>query len=284
MRLSVGVAVACLSGILAGCGLLASTQSPCPDTVTDPEGGVTDGIDLAPPGWLPPGFPIPEGTSIRHINDGTPTGIRVITGFIPGGDAATVIAAMRNELDAAGYDLLLAADRFVPVGNAALAALEPESGFVVWFDTAQQQLVVRVDDECPWQEGLQVGLRFEETTVVEARERFDGSSLTSGSADATVGGQGFAAEGECLVLDGAYGFTAITGDTIGLQFDTNYQPASGWASVDADGAVFNLDLDRSGVAPEFNVSTSGFSVNGMFIDGLGGKGVIEGQIQVTCPW
>ena len=102
---------------------LASDQNTCPDTVVDPEGGITDGTDLALPGWLPTGFPIPEGTSIRHINDGTPSGTRVLTGFIPGGDGGSVVARIGDDLNIAGYEILLAAEDFLPVANAALAAL-----------------------------------------------------------------------------------------------------------------------------------------------------------------
>lgn len=285
VRISVGVTVICLGGILTGCGLLGAGENACPETVSDPEGGVTDGIDLALPEWLAPGFPVPEGTSIRHINNGTPAGRRVITGFIPGGDGAPVVERMSSDLRESGYELLLAADGFHPIANAALAALDPGTGVVVWFDTAAQQAPVRVDDECPWQDGLLVGIQFEQTTAAEARERFAGSSLTFGSARAVVGEKEFTAEGECLVLDGAYTFSAVTGAGIGLQFDTTYRPPPGWASVDVEGEVsWNLDLDRSGVNPEFGVSASGFSIKGMFIDGLGDQGIVEGHIEATCPW
>lgn len=285
MRVSVFVAAICLSGVLTGCGPFAPDETACPDTVSDPEGGIIDGIDLALPEWLPGGFPVPEGTSIRHISDDGPSGRRVITGFIPGGDGAAVVAAMGGDLRTAGYELLLAADGFLPVANVALAALDAEAGVIVWFDTAAEQLPVRVGDECPWQAGLLVEMQFEETSAVEARERFGGSSLTFGSARAAVGGREFAADGECLVLDGTYTFAAITGDQIGLQFDTATQPASGWASVDVEGeVVFSLDADLSGVAPEFLVSPSGFSVDGMFVDGLGDRGIVRGHVDVTCPW
>ena len=285
MRISVGVSVVCLAGILTGCGLLGAGENACPDTVSDPEGGVTDGIDLAVPEWLPPGFPVPEGTSIRHINDGTPTGSLVMAGFIPGGDGASVVGRMRDALGESGYEVLLAADGFHPVANAALAALDPESGVVVWLDTAAQQAPVRADDKCPWQEGLLVGIQFEQTSVAAARERFAGSSLTFGSARAFVGDEEFTAEGECLVLDGVYTFSAITGAGIGLQFDTTYQPSPGGAGVNVEGeVVWNLDLDRSGAVPEFGVSAYGFSMEGMFIDGLGDQGIVDGHIEVTCPW
>jgi len=285
VRLLVLVAVICLSGVLTGCGLFASDETACPDTVSDPEGGVVDGIDLALPGWLPAGVPVPEGTSLRHINDGASSRGRAMTGFIPGGDGAAVVAAMGGDLHTAGYELLLAADGFLPVANAALVALDAEAGVIVWFDTAAERLPVRVGDACPWQDGLLVGMQFEQTSAVEARARFDGSSLTFGSARAAVGGREFAADGECLVLDGTYTFAAITGDQIGLQFDTATQPASGWASVDVEGeVVFSLDNHLSGVTPGFLVSPSGFSVDGMFVDGLGDQGIVGGRVDVTCPW
>ncbi|MCJ7725834.1 MAG: hypothetical protein MUP76_05535, partial [Acidimicrobiia bacterium] len=98
MRPFVAIPILALAIAASGCGLLPSQQDACPDTVADPEGGTTDGIDLALPGWLPDGFPVPAGISVRHINDGTPSGTRLITGFVPAGESVAVIAAMTDAL------------------------------------------------------------------------------------------------------------------------------------------------------------------------------------------
>ncbi|MEX1208362.1 MAG: hypothetical protein WEE36_07120 [Acidimicrobiia bacterium] len=71
-----------LTVLVAGCGSVADDpDEPCPETFS--EGGVTDGIDLPAPDWLPAAFPLPAGLSIRHINDATDSGTRVVTGFVP---------------------------------------------------------------------------------------------------------------------------------------------------------------------------------------------------------
>ena len=270
--------------LLAGCGLLPSTGDACPETVIDRDGGTTDGMDLALPDWLPPDFPIPAGTSIRHVNDGTPAGTRLITGFIPGGDAAETIAFVRSALASAGYQTLLEAAGFVPIGNPVLAALDPDPGLIVWLDIAVQQAAVRSGDECPLEDGLLIGLRFEPTDAGEARARFTGSSLTRGTATAAIGGDEFAAAGECLVLDGAYTFTATSGEQVGLQFDTATNPPLGWASADSENAAaFNLATDHA-TPPEFAVTGSGFSATGMFIDGFGDTGIVAGRVDTVCSW
>lgn len=273
MRVVAVAAVMCLVGALAACGPLRGGDSACPEPVIDVEGGVADGIDLEPPDWLPDGFPLPKGFSIRHIGDAN----RVVTGFVSAGDVGAIVTGMTAVLS--DWETLLAPDGFLPIANPALIALDPESGVVVWFDATTSEAQVPAGGDCPWVLGVLAGFRFEEWGPDEARQHFAGSSLTFGSAQAVVGGQELVALGECLSLDGRFTFFATSGAGIGIDFD----PRGGSANVDVEGeAVFNLDIDGS--PAEFEVSQTGFSVAGTFIDGLGDLGRVEGRIEAACPW
>jgi hypothetical protein len=72
-------------------------DSTCPETYE--EEGQVDGIDLAPPDWLPAGFLLPGGMSIQFIQDQVAEGApsRVLTGFRAGlGLAAKAVERRRT--------------------------------------------------------------------------------------------------------------------------------------------------------------------------------------------
>lgn len=272
--------------VVAGCAgnvdtTSGATNDPCPETIAD--GGIVDGIDLAAPDWLPDGFPIPENLSIRHINHDTESGNRLITGFVPGADPGVVLTTFRDGLGRDGFEMLLTADGFIPVFNVAFVALSEELGMLVTVDVTGEELPVTADGECPWREGILVGMRFEDADPDAARALYAGSFLTQGAATATVGDQGFAAEGECFVHDDTHSFIATSGGRISLVVgpaDTGF----GFATVDVpDEAGFALDVvPTSGVDPVFGVSPSGFFVDGMFIDANGDQDPMAGRVEATC--
>lgn len=266
--------VALLGLLLASCTPVSDTA--CAEAVIDVEAGMADGVELPTPAWLPDGFPLPDGLTIRHLNDRpTSDGGRVLTGFVPAADPAAIAAEITSGLSE--WEILFAAAGFVPVANPLLAALDPVSWTVVWVDVGVSTALVRMGDACPFEEGVIVGLVFEVWDPDEARAWFEGSSLTLGTAHAAIGGQEFEAAGECLVLDTLRSFSTTSGAGIGLQYDAPV----GFASVDVEGeTVLNLDIDRT--VPVWEVSATGFSVEGTFIDGLGDLGLVEGRIEVMC--
>lgn len=268
-----------LTVLVAGCGFLAG--DPCPETFS--ADGVTDGLDLPAPDWLPTEFPLPDGLSIRHLNDATDSGTRVMTGFVPGGDLAAIVTALRNDVESDGYEMLLVADGFIPRGHIVFAALAVDLGLVVEADATPEELPVPdTDGACPPAAGILVGMRFTEMDPAAARALYAGSSLTLGTATATIGGQDFAATGECLIFDGAHSFGSPDDD---IAIDLRVGPeAFGFASVDVVfEAVFALDVAPvSGVEPTFGVTADGFFAEGMFIDAFGDLGIVEGRVDANC--
>lgn len=105
-----------------------------------------DGINLPPPEWLPTEFPLPNGISIRHINNQLAGGEggRFLTGFIPGGDPGVVVAGFGKNLRAAGYEILFAAEGEVPEFTEAVVALHEGLKNVVGIDVSKTDLPVRV--------------------------------------------------------------------------------------------------------------------------------------------
>jgi hypothetical protein len=281
MRAPAVRAVALLTLVLHGCAGFLGNDSECPETFS--EGGVTDGIDLPAPDWLPTGFPLPEGLSIRHINDPPDSGTRVITGFAPGGDLPAIVTALRADVQDDGYEMLLVPDGFLPRGHVVFAALAVDLGLVVEADATPEELPVPdTDGECPPAAGILVGMRFTEMDPAAARALYAGSSLTLGTATATIGGQDFAATGECLIFDGAHSFGSPDDD---VAIDLRVGPeAFGFASVDVvSEAVFALDVAPvSGVEPTFGVTADGFFAEGMFIDAFGDLGIVAGRVDATC--
>jgi hypothetical protein len=278
--LRVLTALAAVAVVAAGCGSVAGDPDECPKTFS--EGSVTDGIDLPEPAWLPAGFPLPDGLNIRHVNDANDSGTRVVSGFVPRGDLPAIVTAFWSDVHGGGYEMLLVADGFVPRGHSAFTALDAHSGVVIKVDATPEELAVRdADGECPMTAGILVGMRFTEMDAEEARVRYAGSSLTIGTATAAIGGQEFAAAGECLILDGAHSFGSLDDIVIGLQVGLD---GFGFASVDVvDEAVFALDVTPvSGVDRIFGVTADGFFAEGMFIDAFGDLGVVAGRVDATC--
>lgn len=261
-----------------------STVNGCPDAVED--GGLVEGMDLDAPDWLPVGFPLPGDLSLRHLNGNYLGEQNILTGFVPGGDNEEVLTALGGDLIDAGYEQLLAAEGFVPVAFEALIVMNERREILATVGVVQQEAPVRVsEEECPWMPGVLLSIRFEPTDVDKSRLLYSGSSLTEGAAQATVGSREFASLGECLVQGATYTYSSTSGDLIGLQIDESASGPVGFASVNAiagDG-VFNLDLaERSDTEPSFRVLESGFSVEGMFIDGLGDEGLVAGRVVVNC--
>ena len=266
-----------------GCGLLPSSTSDCPDTVE--EGGLVDGIDLGAPDWLPVGLPLPDGLSLRHLNHGYLGEQDILTGFIPAGDPEAVLNGLRRDLVDAGYEELLVAKGFVPVANEAVVVLNEGLGILVTIGVADQEAPVRTsDDECPWVPGALVSLRIEQADADAARALYSRSSLTQGVARATMGSRDFAGQGECLVHGGTSTFSSTSGDLIVLSFEVSDSGTVGSAAVTVEGeAVFNLDAaELSQIQPMFQTSESGFAVEGVFVDGLGSSGLVEGSVVVDC--
>jgi hypothetical protein len=256
----------------------------CPETYE--EEGQVDGIDLTPPDWLPAGFPLPRGMSIHFIQDQVAEGdpIRVLTGFIPDGDAAVVVAEFDRNLRAAGYEILFAADEVIPEDTEAVVALSASLEILVLLDVTETELPVRVSDgTCPWRPGLLVGIKVRPVDPDQARRQYSGTSLTRGKARAVIGGREFLAKGECLVQGHTHTFTSTSGAGIVLALNESGRGTFVQASVNTVDVVFNLDHGTWGTDPTFTVSASGFSVEGVFINGGGGKRLVEGRVEVTCP-
>lgn len=282
MRSTVILVIVLAAGVLTSCSVLGLDSNACPETVED--GGLVEGIDLPAPEWLPTGFPLPAGVSLRHLNHLYLGDADIVTGFIPDGDVEAIVAFMRTALAEAGYEKLLAAEGFVPVANDAFVTLSGgTTARLVSVGAVEQDAPVRVsEDECPRRPGVLLTLRLESVDAEAARARYENSSLTHGTAGAVIAGVDYVAKGECFIHDDTYTFsTTADGDLIGLQFDQSGARAVGHANVDVEGeAVFNLDAETS--APTFLVTTSGFSVAGTFIDGLGDAGRVDGTVDVTC--
>jgi hypothetical protein len=272
--------------VLAGCASPGTVDdSECPETVA--EDGLLDGIDLDAPGWLPTDLPLPEGWSIRHVNSQTDafSSTRVLTGFLPNGGAASIVDSLRARFEEADYEILLAADGFVPVGNVAFVALDEEPGLVVMVDATTAELPARADDgTCPWVEGILVGIRLDEVDPAVAKASYVGSYLTTGSASATIGGQEFAGAGECFVHDGTFRFSATQGAGIAIEVSEFEGEVIGFGSVDVEEvAVFSLDVTPvSGVDPVLGFTDDGFFVEGMFVDAFGDLGIVAGRIDANC--
>ena len=229
---------------------------------------------------------MPGDISLRHLNGDYLGEQDILTGFVPGGDTAVVLPALGADLADAGYEQLLTAEGFVPVANEALVVLNESLEIVVSVGVVEQEAPVRVGDgECALMPGVLVSIRFEPTDVAETRLLYFGSSLTRGVAQAQVGGRGFSGWGECVMYGDSYTFGSTSGDVIGLQFEESASGPVGFASVNAvaGDAVFNLDVgERSDTEPTFLVLESGFSVQGMFIDGIGDNGLVAGEVVVDC--
>jgi len=261
-------------------------DSTCPETYE--EEGQVDGIDLTPPDWLPAGFPLPRGMSIHFIQDQVAVGApsRVLTGFIPDGDPAVVVAEFDRNLRAAEYEILFAADEVIPEDTEAVVALSAGLEILVLLDVTETELPVRVSDgTCPWRPGLLVGIQVRPVDPDRARRQYSGTSLTRGKARAVIGGREFLAKGECLVQGDTHTFTSTSGAGILLALYESGRGTFVHASVNTVDAVFNLDSDGTwGTDPTFTVSASaGFSVEGVFINGGDGKRLVEGRVEVTCP-
>ncbi|MDH3261904.1 MAG: hypothetical protein OEM84_13190, partial [Acidimicrobiia bacterium] len=69
-----------------------------------------------------------------------------------------------------------------------------------------------------------------------------------------------------------------------LSFEVSNVGTVGSAGVTVEGeAVFNLDAaELSQIQPIFQTSESGFAVEGVFVDGLGNSGLVEGSVVVDC--
>lgn len=270
---------------VSGCGLLdqiaSDDETECPETLE--EDGIVDGFDLGPPPWLPAGFPLPDGLSLRHINTNQVGTLNVFTGFIPDGDATAVIGDLERDLVGVGYEVIFSVDGFIPMGWEALAVADDDG--VVAVDVTDEELPVRNDDgECPWQAGLLVGFKFDGP---ELRQYYDSASLTHGSARAVIAGREFVGDGECFVRPGAQhtfnAFDPISGAGISLDLGLSNGQAAAFASVEGADVVFALDVTPvSGVEAVFSLTDAGFSVEGMFVDAMGDLGVVPGIIEASC--
>lgn len=288
MQRSVGLIALVALAAVTGCGRLAAPlgrdSDACPETIAD--AGVTDGIDLPVPSWVPAGFPLPDDLSLQHINDALPDGGRLLTGFVPGGDPSPVVATMRRELSARGHETLLAAEGFVPQGSDALVSLDGPGGTLVALGVAVSEAPVHQDDgACPIAPGVQVSLRFEPVDAAEARRLYAGSSLTQGDAVAEMGGDPFRSTGECLRHAGQHTFTPTGGDQVALQFERTEARTTGTASAGSEStnAIYVLaEVTPVQTPPRFSTSAEGFSVQGRFLDAVGNRGLVDGSVTVRC--
>ncbi|MEX1208363.1 MAG: hypothetical protein WEE36_07125 [Acidimicrobiia bacterium] len=127
------------------------------------------------------------------------------------------MTALRADVQNGGYEMLLVADGFIPRGHIIFAALAAHPGLVVEVDATPEELAVpNTDGECPMIAGILVGMRFTEMDPAAARALYAGSSLTLGTATATIGDNEFAATGECFIFDGAHSFGSLDDILIGL--------------------------------------------------------------------
>lgn len=278
----------CAAAILIAMSLASCGGDGLPDVLGDrdcfedsEDSGMTDGMDLSEPEWLPPEFPLPDDMQIRLI-DAQMEEHRLMTGFVPDGEALEVITQFADDLDAAGWEIFVAPEAPLPESEEALVAFNEELQTVVGIDASMTELPVEVSEgDCSWVPGLLVGMLFDNVTAQEAEAMYP--PVLRGEAHAVIGGTEFSAEGECLTQEGGSYFSALPGgDDIRLDVDQ----ANGYvfASVNTmDGQIFNLDIDRiSGVEPTSHVSTSGFSVEGMFVNGGEGERFLEGRVEAIC--
>ena len=283
MRIAVLPLSLLLAASLTGCGTLRADHDACPETYED--SGLVDGIDLAVPDWLPEGFPLPEGISIRHISRAHLSPAGWLTGFVPNGDPETLAAGLASDLSDGGYEILFSAVGFVSPAHDALVALRVDPPLLTTIDLAPDTAPVRVEGErCRLAPGVLVSVRIEGTDPDQARDLYAGTSLTRGSAQALIGGREYSASGTCYTHAGQRTFGATTGAHIGLQVTLFESGATGHASVDVeDEAVFAIDLTPvPGVEPRFEVSNEGFAAEGMFIDAFGDLGVVPGRVEARC--
>jgi hypothetical protein len=274
-----------LAASLTGCGTLRADHDACPETYED--SGLVDGIDLAVPDWLPEGFPLPEGISIRHISRAHLSPAGWLTGFVPNGDPETLAAGLASDLSDGGYEILFSAVGFVSPAHDALVALRVDPPLLTTIDLAPDTAPVRVEGErCRLAPGVLVSVRIEGTDPGQARDLYAGTSLTPGSARASIGGREYLADGTCYTHAGQRTFGATSGAFIHLQVEVSPSDAIvfGFASVDVvDEATFALDLTPvSGVEPVFEVPDRGFAAGGMFIDAFGDLGLVPGRVEASC--
>jgi len=272
-----------VAGTLAGCAVVAAHDDACPETHED--SGLVDGIDLAAPEWLPPGFPVPAGTSIRHISRAPLSPAGWLTGFIPGGDPEALASYLVSGLAESGYEILFSAVGFLSPAHDAVVALRLDPPILATINLAPETAPVRVDgNRCREAPGVLISVRIEGTDPDQARDLYAGTSLTPGSARASIGGREYLADGTCYIHAGQRTFLSTSGAGIALQLGPSGASTFGYTSVDVtDEAGFSLDITPvSGVEPTFGVSPDGFSVEGMFVDMFGDDGLVPGRVEVTC--
>lgn len=180
-------------------------------------GGDCAGINLPSPDWLPTGFPLPSGISIRDINNQNAGGTRFPSGFIPGGDPGVVVAGFGKNLCTAGYEILFAAEGEIPEFTEAVVAVNESLKIVVGVDVSKTELPVRVSDGgCPWRPGLLVGMKFNKAADAAAARALYPPRY-NGEARATPGGKEFLAKGQCSIQEGAHIFESTSRADIRLQ-------------------------------------------------------------------
>ncbi len=285
-----GGAAALVAAIfLAGC----SGNSAAEDLVDCPpmssQDGISSGLDLPVPSWLPGDAPLPEGLSIRHIDAAGE--VDTLTGVVAGGDADQIAAGLHDGLAGAGWEIL-SYPGFVPHSADAVVALHAELGWLVKVSVAPGQFAEMpvAGGDCVYEEAVQVQMLFTAADPAEERERYAGSSVSEGSAVAEVAGHRFESDGECVVHDGTWRFTPEADVT---WVDLSITPeGEGQAEVVAGNAMVHDGVDDlmyvltsdvpPGADPEITITDSGFSVQAELNDVIGEAGFVPGTIAVTC--
>ncbi len=283
-----GAGALLLALLLAGCGGGSGGGDEdafaCP--AMESGDGIINGLDLPLPSWLPAGVTLPEGFSIRHIDEAGE--VATVAGVAVGGDAAGVVATVHDGLVEGGYEILLHPD-FIPRSSDAVVALHPGLGWLVKLSVTPDHLaeVAIGGGDCTYRDAVQAQ-RVMSPVADPAAERalWAGSSVSRGTGVAEVSGHRFESAGECFVHDGTWRFTP---DPDVTWVDLSVTPATDTAVGNAmvhDGTedlMYVLTPDTPpGAVPDITVSDSGFSTSADLTDVIGEEGFVPGTIPVTC--
>lgn len=234
----------------------------------DENNGAVMGEDLAPPDWLPPGFPLPDDYAIGRINWD--------------GDVRTISGVWDRDLPGARSDLL---SWFVSEGYEVLED-DTANGSLEMVAATDAGAVVDVKTFAG-----QLEFTFSNRDV--SSERFRASPLIEGPGSATVSvaGENFTVEGECRVQVPTYSFSYFSkeGSRVTVEFDLSaFDPPSGSAFVareDHDGLAAGVVArvpSESDVPTEYSHTDTGATISGLFVPQMGEGESFEGSVSIDC--
>ncbi|MEQ8718400.1 MAG: hypothetical protein RIE08_12390 [Acidimicrobiales bacterium] len=247
--------------------------------IDENDGGVSFGFDdgegtmgenLDTPGWVPEGFPLPEGLSIQLAVD--EDGVQTILGRLDGDTAPDGYrGAVLSWLDANGYEVLDDITSGLGEGGFRLSAVDG-AGRVIDLDAARGAFE------------LQQSMRDVTFDRQDAAETVE----SSGVATVTFDGETQTAQGECRIQGADYSFEAFGedgGPTVTLEVFTLGDPTTGSGFVQFIGdeiRQYAVTLTSPAAADAVvSADQMSFGISGGWSNALDFSPV-EGSVSVDC--